>query len=228
VEGCGTRLSRYNPLDVCDRHQRRGHHGQVRKQAKRTPTASCAAAEDFMEPARLPSKEELEMAGEERRQIGATKTRVLEYVALKGGWVGCGEIAERIGVATSTATSHLQGLFQAGRLERRAVEHGTGYHYRVHAEPESAKTTPASSQASAPLPQGEPPAADEAASSGPPGLSPEEPPAAGECACSTSAPLTIVYPRPSRELRVLEELEELHAVERERIIAYAVSRWGRP
>lgn len=225
VEGCGTRLSRYNPFDVCDRHQRRGVAGQVRKQARREPPADCDQAPDFMEPAVLPTREELEMAEKERRKIGATKTRIREYVAMRDGWVGGGEISERLGIASSTATSHLQDLWGAGYLERRAVEHGTGYHYRARAEEcEDEQTTPASSQASAPLPQGEHTAADEAASSGLPDPVPEEPPAV-ECTCSASAPLTIVYPRPSRELRILGELEDMDAGERDRILAYAVSRW---
>lgn len=172
------------------------------------------------------------MAGEERRKIGATKTRVLEYVALKGGWVGCGEIAERIGLATSTATSHLQDLFQAGRLERRAVEHGTGYHYRTRSEPESAKTTPATSQEPAPLPQGEHPAAAKAAPPGPAGPSPEEPPAAGftssSCTQAQASLYRYAWSHQSRELHVIAELEAMPAEIRARVLAYAVSRWFLP
>lgn len=230
AEGCATRLSRYNPYDVCERCRERGAEVHIRKkkQVKREPAAPLDGDPGFMEPAKLPSREELEMAEKERRKIGATKTRIREYVAMRDGWVGGGEISERLGIASSTATSHLQDLWGAGYLERRAVEHGTGYHYRARAEEcEDEQTTPASSQASAPLPQGEHTAADEAASSGLPDPVPEEPPAV-ECACSASAPLTIVYPRPSRELRILEELEDMDAGERERVIAYVVSRWGQP
>jgi len=228
-EGCGTRLSRYNPYDVCERCRERGREARIRKQVRRAAERSADEGPGFMEPAVLATREELEMAEAERRKIGATKERIRDYLGASGSWTGCAEVAARIGIATSTATSHLQDLWQAGHLERRANEGGSGFHYRARIEDVPSETAPASSQASAPVPEREHTAADEAAPSGTPYPLPEEPPAAEERGTWTSSSTGWVtlsaQPTASRELRVLCDLEELAAGERERVLAYAVSRW---
>ena len=294
AEGCGARLRRSNRWDTCERCQRKGHTPLARKRAQRE---SCDRPVDdapsFMAPARLPSREELELAGDKRRKNGETKARVLEYLRQSGDWCRCKEVADALGVVNGSASLHLKNLLEAGVIEqKRTDDFGGMWLYRVRLpepaytaqdglladengdsaaevacdcadpksrtaddaapvpDPESAgqgiDVAPSSSAASADLPepkaslndvapvtQGQHPA-DEAAA---PELTPQEsPPAAG----AEEPPDDERYDVPlrpfagvmlaeswgrSRELRILDDMEQLRPAERERVMQYAVDRW---
>jgi len=142
AEGCGARLRRSNQWDTCERCQRKGHTPHARRRAQRDerPTEETTGA---IEPTRLPSREELELAAEGRRKHGETRAKVREYLEKNGTrWLRCREIAEHLNLTKPTVRSHLTHLVESGQAEMCTVPGSTGEAQEYRARQDKPADTP--------------------------------------------------------------------------------------
>ena len=248
VPGCGTRLSPYNVMDTCERCQKRGTKPHVR------PRAVCSeeafdAVPGFMESPRRPTREECEVAAQERRRAGEAKQLICTYLTGLVDWAGCKQIAEACSLRTSVTTTTLQRLFEAGALERRPAGNGRhGHHYRAREDvaakcerddgPVAPDPFPAPADLpepdpdtrEAPVTQGQPPA-DEAAATD---STQWPPPFAGTTVSSTGDGVCSFFCESSvhdHEAKAIDDcVQALGGIRdsggRDRVLAYLVARFA--
>jgi len=226
---CGGLLSAYNTRDRCNLC------GGGKKRARRrgAPASAHGTAVTTAAPApRHNLGEEIEMAARERRDRKEKEAESLAYLQ-DGYWHTGLEVANAIGVPRGSVSGILGRLVGDGKLESRIPANGGGYRLRQDAAAKAAQmadyddvqypeNAPATPPAPAPV---DAPATD----------APEQP--ANEAPAPT--PLTLQAPVPfaglawtylegvslSTELRILDDLEALDDAERERVLAYAFTRW---
>ena len=213
--GCGTYLRRTHAGPICDPCQDNHRCGPPASDGDEVATNAAAAVRAKKEEATVP-----------RDEIHNRCEDVLEI--MRGGkWWTAAEIGERLGVSRQRVHTMTKELREAGHTIESVAGVGTrlvGEKLRAHSDEveESAKTVPATPPAPAPV---DAPATD----------APEQP--ANEAPAPT--PLTLQAPVPfaglawtylegvslSTELRILDDLEALDDAERERVLAYAFTRW---
>ena len=254
VEGCGTVLRQTNPYDVCSRCLGRGIKGRKRPPRRGgVPATACSeAAPTASLVPRHHLGEEIDMAAEQRRKYGKMKEAVIACMA-DGEWRGSPQVAAHCGIAQTAAKYHLQSLTENGHLES-AGKGGRGYRLRQDAAAKAADQRIATQEfvrahassfencvpdASASS-EGEesakeaptaPPAPREQvpAPATPAEATPDPAPSGPESSAGflPFAGLSSYFEGHgySRAVRVLMELDEMPAAERESVLQFAVSTW---
>ena len=121
--GCGTVLRRTNKFDTCSACVIRGCEPCERPRDRDVRgERRFDDVPGFMEPARTPTREELDLAGDNRRRNGETKAKVIEYLRDHPDGVTRKQVAEAFGVTTQSAGFHLENLFTAGKVARKQRE----------------------------------------------------------------------------------------------------------